>query len=166
MKSARAPLFVAVLAAAVSLAAALPVHAQKAAAEPLVRVTLEARKVVPAANGRETLSSADAVRPGDVIEYAATYRNTTRDVVRNLEPTLPIPQHTELVAGSARPAGVRASLDAREFAAPPLKRKTVIDGRETIEAIPLREYRFLRWQPVTLAAEAALTFTARVRVVE
>jgi len=166
MKTARFPTFFQVLAAAaILLVAALPAHAQPKASEP-VKTTLEARKVVLAADGRESFAPADFARPGDVIEYAATYRNTTREAVRNLEATLPIPVHTEFVAGSARPAAVRASLDAREFAAPPLKRTAVADGRETIEIVPYREYRFLRWQPVHLGPEASMTFTARVRVLE
>ena len=166
MKTARIPTILQGLAAAAILVfAAIPLHAQKAASEPL-RITLEGRKVVRAADGRESFVPADAARPGDVIEYAATYRNTTREAMRDLEATLPIPAHTELVPGSARPSAVRASLDAREFAVPPLKRRTVIDGRETLEAVPYREYRFLRWQPMQLAAEASMTFTARVRVLE
>lgn len=151
--------------AAILIFAAVPLQAQKAAGEP-VTVTLELRKVVRAADGRESFAPAEVTRPGDVIEYVATYRNTTTRTMRDLEATLPIPEHTELVPGSARPASVRASLDAREFAAPPLKRTAVANGRETIETVPYREYRFLRWEPVHLGAEASITFTARVRVLE
>ena len=158
-------LFQALAAAAIALLAAAPSHAQAPASEP-VTTTLEARKVVRGADGQESFAPADVARPGDVIEYVATYRNTTRQLVRNLEATLPIPVHTELVPESARPASVRASLDAREFAAPPLKRKTLVNGRETLEPVPLREYRFLRWEPVHLGAAASMTFTARVRVLE
>ncbi len=166
MKTARFSSVLKVLVGAAMLAiAAAPSHAQKAAGEP-VTSTLEARKVVRGADGREGFAPADAVRPGDVIEYAATYRNTTAQTVRELEATLPIPQHTELVPGSARPASVRASLDAREFAVLPLKRKALVNGREIVETIPFREYRFLRWEPVHLGANASMTFTARVRVLE
>lgn len=166
MKTARfTTIFKAFAAAAIFLCAAAPLHAQKAASEP-VTVTLEQRKVVRSADGSESFAGAELTRPGDVIEYAATYRNTTTRMMRDLEATLPIPAHTELVPGSARPATVRASLDAREFAALPLKRRTVVDGREKIEAIPYREYRFLRWEPVHLGAAASITFTARVKVLE
>ena len=83
---------------------------------------LEARKVVVGADGKESFAAADAARPGDVIEYAATYRNTATQPVRNLEATLPIPANTELVPGSAAPAGAKASLDSRSFEQVPLKR--------------------------------------------
>lgn len=131
-----------------------------------VESRLEARKVVIAADGKETLVAADAARPGDVIEYAATYRNRGRDPVRNLEATLPIPPNTELVAGSVRPATAKASLDARAFDAMPLKRRVQRDGRQVEETVPLREYRYLRWYPGELRADGSVTFTARVRVVD
>jgi uncharacterized repeat protein (TIGR01451 family) len=137
-------------------------HAQTAAVESI----LEARKVVRGADGREALASAEVAKPGDVIEYVATYRNTTHEVVRNLEATLPIPPHTEFIPGSARPAGARASLDAREFSSVPLRRKALRDGREVEEAVPYGEYRYLRWAPANLGAQASLTYRARVKVLE
>jgi uncharacterized repeat protein (TIGR01451 family) len=152
-------------AAAMLVIAALPLHAQQTGAEP-VETTLEARKVLRAADGRETFASAELARPGDVLEYAATYRNKSRERVRNLEATLPIPPHTEYVPGSPRPSSVRASLDARAFSAPPLKRKALRDGREFDEQIPYRDYRYLRWAPVDLGPQATMTFTARVKVLE
>jgi uncharacterized repeat protein (TIGR01451 family) len=155
-------MFNAMGAAAMLFIAALPLHAQTAAVE----ATLEAHRVVLGADGRESLASADVAKPGDVIEYVATYRNTTSQTIRDLEATLPIPAHTELIPGSARPMAARASLDAREFASLPLKRRALRDGREVEEAIPLREYRYLRWAPVHLGAQMSVTYTARVKVLE
>lgn len=142
--------------------AALPLRAQ----EGPVESQLEARKVVRAAGGRESFADARDAKPGDVIEYVATYRNAGAAPVRNLEATLPIPAHTELVPGSIRPAAARASLDAARFEAPPLKRSVTRDGRRVEEEVPLREYRYLRWQVPQLAPREAVAFTARVRVVE
>ena len=155
-------MFHAVSAAAMLVIAALPLRAETAAVES----TLEARKVLRAADGNESFASADAAKPGDVIEYVATYRNTTGETVRELQATLPIPVHTELIAGSARPFGARVSLDAREFGAPPLMRRTVRDGRQIDEPIAYREYRFLRWPPVHLGARMSIAYSARVRVLE
>ena len=89
-----------------------------------------------------------------------------RDRVRDFMATLPIPQATELVAGSERPAGATASVDAREFAAVPLKRKARRDGREIEEAVPARDYRALRWSAPELKAGQSLRFSARVKVLE
>lgn len=143
--------------------AALPFASQ---ADDVVRTTLVAHKVVVGADGRERLVAADAARPGDVIEYVVTSRNTGRDTVRNLAATLPIPSNTELIEGSARPANAKASLDAQRFDYMPLMRGVVRDGRTAVEPVPAREYRYLRWSAPELAAQRSLTFAARVRVLE
>ncbi len=137
----------------------------KAIPQPVVTL-LEARKVLTAADGKETLATAEAARPGDVIEYTATYRNTGREAVTNLVATLPIPANTELLAGSTRPAGARASLDGQRYGDVPLKRTVKRDGRDVEEAVPLREYRSLRWSAGTLGPDRTLAFIARVRVVD
>lgn len=142
---------------------AVPLHAQQSGP---IESRLEQRTVVRAADGKESFAPATAVKPGDVIEYAVTYRNASRQSVRNLEATLPIPSNTEFVPGSAKPAAAKASLDSRSWADIPLKRKVLRDGREVEEQVPFREYRYLRWFPGELGGEKSMTFTARVRVVE
>ena len=142
--------------------AALPRRAQ----EGPVETRLEARKVMRASDGRESLVPAESVRPGDVIEYVATYRNAGDRPVQGLEATLPIPANTELVPGSPRPAGARASLDAAHFAAPPLTRTVTREGRRIEEPVPYSEYRYLRWHVPQLGANKSVSFSARVRVVD
>ncbi len=131
-----------------------------------VESRLEARKVVVAADGKESLAAATSAKPGDVIEYVATYRNTGREAVRNLEATLPIPVNTELLPASVTPAGARGSLDGVAFAPMPLKRKAVRNGVSVEEAVPASEVRSLRWLAPELAAEKSVAFTARVRVLD
>ncbi len=157
------PTFFASVAAAAMLAIAAPAFAQKNGA---IETRLEARKVVRAAEGKETFASAESAKPGDVIEYVATYRNTTAQPVRNLEATLPVPANTELVAGSERPSTAKASVDAVSFAAMPLMRKVNRKGREMEEPVPAREYRYLRWYPDELAGGKSAVFSARVRVID
>lgn len=130
-----------------------------------VETRLEAHKVERAADGRETLGDAQAARPGDVIEYTATYRNTGKQPVRNLEATLPIPANTEYIADTVQPAQAKASVDAHAFGALPLTRHVVRNGKPVEEVVPLREYRYLRWYPGELAPSAAVSFSARVRVI-
>lgn len=153
----------ALVAGAIALASAGAL-AQKAPAP--LESRLVARKVV-VEGGRENLVDAREARPGDVIEYVATYRNTGTVAIRDLEATLPIPKDTEFVAGSSRPAGARASTDGQAFAAVPLKRKAKrADGREVDEPVPLADYRALRWSAGELGAGRSLAFTARVRVTD
>ncbi len=148
--------------AVAALVVALPAMAQRAAVES----HLEARKVVRAADGGETFASAQDARPGDVIEYVASYRNTGQRAVEKLVATLPIPANTEYVAGSARPADAKASIGTGAFGDMPLVRKVVREGKTIEEPVPLREYRFLRWFPGELGGEKTVRFTARVRVLD
>ncbi|MGZ5033767.1 MAG: hypothetical protein ACXWAC_11270 [Usitatibacter sp.] len=127
---------------------------------------LEARKVVATADGGETFGSAGLARPGDVIEYVVTYRNTGSEPVKNLVATLPIPPDTELVPGSARPATAQAGVDTKAFGDIPLKRSVQRDGVQVEEPIPVGEYRYLRWFAAELAGEKSLKFSARVKVVD
>jgi uncharacterized repeat protein (TIGR01451 family) len=152
------------LAALLFFAAATSSFAQQPS-NPLV-TRLEARKVVRAADGTESFAPADSAKPGDVIEYVAIYRNTGKQPVKNLDATLPIPENTEFVAGSARPSAAKASLDARSFADMPLKRRTVKDGKEIEALVPARDYRSLRWHAEELGGDKTATFTARVKVLD
>ena len=147
------------------VAAALPAQAQTPAKDP-VEARLEVRKIVRAPDGRESASAADAVKPGDVLEYVVIYRNNGAKPVRDFAATLPIPQATELVPGTERPAGAAGSVDAREFRPVPLRRKVNRDGREVEEAVPLRDYRALRWTTPELKAGQSVTYSARVKVLE
>jgi uncharacterized repeat protein (TIGR01451 family) len=155
----------AALAGAALLALAPLAAAQQKAASPL-ETRIEQRLVVRAADGAETLAAADAVKPGDVIEYTVTYRNTGKPALSKLEATLPIPAETEFVPGTARPANAKASTDGRTFGDLPLKRTVKRNGVDVEETVPVSQYRFLRWYPGDLAGEKALTYTARVRVTE
>jgi len=154
--------FFASLAVGAMLVVAAPAFAQKNGA---IETRLEARKVVRGADGTETFAPAENARPGEVIEYVATYLNTTAQPVRNLEATLPIPANTEIVLESARPNAAKASLDAVSFAAMPLTRKSKRNGRDIDEPVPAREYRYLRWYPGELAGGKSAVFSARVKVI-
>jgi len=133
---------------------------------PLV-TTLDARKVIAGADGKESFDVATTAKPGDVIEYVATYRNDGKQALAKLEATLPIPANTEFIAASAKPANAQASLDGQNFQPMPLKRMVrAPDGKETEQLVPTREYRYLRWYPDALGGEKALSFSARVRVID
>jgi uncharacterized repeat protein (TIGR01451 family) len=156
-----------VIRGAVALALALgAAHGQAQAQKGPLESTLEQHKVVQGADGRETLGSAASVRPGDVIEYVATYRNTARAPITGVDATVPVPANTEFVPGSAKPANAQASVDGVRYAAMPLKRRVVRDGKAVEEEVPAREYRYLRWHADEIGGEKAVRFSARVRVLD
>lgn len=150
--------------AAVLALGATPALAQRAA-EPL-ETRIEQRKVV-VTDGRERLESAEIVKPGDVIEYVATYRNVGKGAITGLVATLPVPSETEYLPGSAKPAGATASLDGVKFAAIPLKRKVrSAEGKDIEQLVPYTEYRALRWNAGELGAQKSVAYTARVKVLD
>lgn len=134
------------------------------AAEPVTN-TLTVHRVVVRDGGAEQLEAASAAKPGELLEYTAEFRNRGAAVARGLEATLPIPTGLTLVAGSARPAAVRASVDGTTFAPVPLMRQVRrADGSSVEERVPLTDYRYLRWAPADLAANGVLTVSARAVV--
>jgi uncharacterized repeat protein (TIGR01451 family) len=127
--------------------------------------TLRVSRIVAAADGTESHQSADAARPGDVLEYVAQYHNNSSHLIRQLAATLPIPEGTELVPTSALPPGALASTDGTHFAPVPLTRKVIeTNGKLVDQPIPYREYRFLRWPSQDLAAGATLQVAARAKL--
>ncbi len=130
-----------------------------------VLVTMEVKKVVKGNDGKEMLQSADQAKPGDILQYTATYTNKTNKSWRDLEATIPIPTYTEYVPASSRPAGAKASLDGQSFQSIPLRRRVKqADGKEITQLIPYGEYRAVRWFVGKLAENQELKFSTRVKV--
>jgi len=70
---------------------------------PQVEVALQARRVV-VDQGKEALVPADKAKPGDVIQYEASYHNAGKAPVQHLGAVIPIPVGLALTADSAVPA--------------------------------------------------------------
>lgn len=135
-------------------------YAQAAPAVEPVKVNLQAFKVV-SANGKESLVESKTAKPGDVLEYRATYNNVSKKNVANLLATLPVPKGMEYVALSSQPSSALASVDGQNFSAVPLMRRQA-DGKE--QPVPAAEYRALRWKVADLQPGKSFVVSARVRV--
>lgn len=150
----------------VSLMALLAVMPAAAAEKATLTSELQVWNVVRKADGAEALLPAQSVKPGDVLQYTAVYRNADSRAVSRLVASLPIPAGTELVPASTLPREVLASLDGKVYAAAPLMRKLRrADGLMVDVPVPLTEYRYLRWPEQQIAAGASFSTSARVRVV-
>ncbi|MGH7726716.1 MAG: hypothetical protein ACREOU_14920 [Candidatus Eiseniibacteriota bacterium] len=129
-----------------------------------VAVTLSAQRVT-VSHGKEAFMPADHARPGDVIEYRATYRNTGASDVKDLAATLPVPAGLSYLPRTANPVALLASTDGRSFEPVPLKRTVKLaDGSTKTVEVSVSEYRYLRWSIGTLAAKNSRTVRARMRV--
>ncbi len=144
----------------------LSANLAQAAAEPKgdVEIVLKQLKVAKHGNA-ELLEGVDGIKPGEVVEYQATYHNVSKHAVRKLQATLPIPAETLYLPGTAKPAAVQASVDGITYADIPLRRKVkTTDGRILEQDIPVAEYRSLRWAIGELNAGQETVVSARVHL--
>lgn len=129
-----------------------------------VKVVLTAHKIVKT-DGTEQGISADKAKPGDVIEYVATYKNSDSKPATNVTATLPIPQGMEYMPDTASPEHATASTDGEHYAMVPLKRMVKdANGKPKEELVPYSEYRSLRWQLGAMPGGATRDVKARMKV--
>lgn len=134
------------------------------AAQAEVKVEMKADKV-SIQNGKESLSSAKEAAPGDIVQYTAIYKNTDKTPAKQVFATLPIPNATEYISGTAIPAGAMASTDGTHFSSVPLKRMVKnSEGKAIEQEVPVSEYRALRWSLGDLAGGESRTVSARVKL--
>jgi uncharacterized repeat protein (TIGR01451 family) len=125
-------------------------------ASPL-KITLSVQKIVVNNDKEQGIDATDA-EPGDVLEYRAEYKNVGKTVLRDALLTLPLPEHTRFVAGSARPAAMTVATRAQPgvFKAP-----AALSAAADASA---HRYSALRWAVGKFAPGQTVTVGARVRV--
>lgn len=157
-----------------ALAADMAVPATASAtgtSEQPVVVTLTQFKLGQDEKGELQFLDASVVKPGDVLEYRASYKNQSSSTL-SVVATLPVPEELEYLPDSAsvRSAGSRlfghtVALKDWQFATEPLMRSnTSADGSKVSYAVPYAEYRYVRWQLDALAPGAAVEVSLRARV--
>jgi uncharacterized repeat protein (TIGR01451 family) len=130
-----------------------------------LQLELTAFKVTKKADGTESLTPTERLKPQETLEYQVKYHNKGDKVLRNVQATLPIPEALELLPGTAKPAKAWASIDGKTYAAIPLKRKVIAaDGTEKIVPVPYAEYRFVRWMIGEIAPNQSVVVSARARL--
>lgn len=144
--------------------AAAATAATEAAQKKTVAVVLTQHKVVKDAQGKEQLLDAASVKPGDIVEYKATYTNNTGKPVSGLVADLPIPEGLEYLPRSAKPGAtlVQAATKDAVFGPEPLMRKAAAGQKS--EPVPYADYRALRWSLGQLPASGSTAVSARARV--
>lgn len=139
----------------------------KAGDKEAVVINLTLKRVVTDAKGKEKFEEAPKIKPGEVVEYRAVYRNKSKDTVKGLIASLPVPVGLEYIKQTANPNNVQATADGIKFEKEPLMR-TVKDanGVEKQEEVPYIEYRSLRWDVGELGAGKKVEVSARMRASE
>jgi uncharacterized repeat protein (TIGR01451 family) len=144
--------------------AALALAGRAWAAPPQVTSELTVERVT-IVDGKTVFGPAQVSKPGDILEYRASYTNRSASAVLGLVANLPIPAGTTLIDRSQIPPDALASTDGTHFAPLPLTRLTrLADGSEHQVLVPLEEYRALRWNLGSLSPGRSAQVQARVRV--
>jgi uncharacterized repeat protein (TIGR01451 family) len=121
--------------------------------------------LVSVVDGKTVKTPAVDAKPGDVIEYRATYANNSKAPIERLLALVPIPEGTTLIEKSISPEAASASVDAVTFAPVPLVRTIKLaNGTTRTEAVPLSDYRSVRWALTNIAAGQPVTVSVNVRV--
>jgi uncharacterized repeat protein (TIGR01451 family) len=130
-----------------------------------LKVTLTASKVQKDAKGKEVFLKADKVKPGEVIEYRASYANVSQANLSGVMATLPVPKGMVYIDKTANPMAVMATVDNVKFEPVPLKRQVKDkSGKEMSQVVPIAEYRALRWSLGDIQVGKVLTVSARMSV--
>lgn len=167
-----AGLLLACLASHASFAADLEAAATGKALPPIA-VVLSQFKLSQDASGAPKLVAANAVVPGDVMEYHATYSNQSKAAVSVIA-TLPVPEALEYIAYSATaqsannsPIAHTVALKDSRFAPEPLMRNLALpDGGSISHAVPTSEYRFVRWNLENMEPGTSVEVSLRAKVTQ
>lgn len=152
------------LTSAVLCFAGLVISLNAGAQTPAVSSTLTA-SVVSLVDGKTVKKPAVDAKPGDVIEYRASYINNGKTQVERVLVSVPIPEGTTMVDKTVFPVVATASVDALTFASMPLIRTIKsADGTSRTEAVPLNEYRAIRWALNGIDAGQQVAVSVNVRV--
>lgn len=150
---------------ALAACALLGVAAFAAEEQGALAAELRAFRIASDTRGGERRLPAGEVRPGDLVEYEAIYRNHGAERIHGLAPVLPVPAGLEFVPGSAHPSALEATTDGSAWAPVPLRRQLARpDGGVEWVEVPAAEYRALRWSLGDLDAAKSATVRARMRV--
>lgn len=130
-------------------------------------IALTVQKIVLNDGKEQRIDAGNAV-PGDVLEYRAEYKNIGMTALTKVLATLPLPEHTTLIMGSAYPGDVAISTKGSKDVFVPLAQKT----QKTQKNIPENKtavasedgYSALRWAIEKLAPGQMAVVGMRVRV--
>jgi uncharacterized repeat protein (TIGR01451 family) len=147
-----------------------PASASVSVSQTPLGITLTVKKIVVLRGEEQQLDAAHA-EPGDILEYRAAYKNFGNAELRELSATLPLPEHTKFISGSAYPVSYKVSTRlARDVFTQPeskenIKKTTGKSGIENKLAPDTNNpYGALRWTIEKLAPGQTVVVGARVRV--
>ena len=154
----------------ISGAIALSATSAFAGAKGPLQTSMDAYAITLDANGKEVATKTTEVDPKQIVEFRATYKNTSDDALQNLVISGPIPASTHYQAGSAKTkiaAAFEVSIDGgKTFESEPVKRMQKDANGNMVEVIiPPSKYTNVRWIPASgIAGNETQLYSYRVSV--
>jgi len=128
-------------------------------------VNMTANRIV-VVDGKETKMPGDKAAPGEVVEYAATCKNISHEIVADVKPLIPIPAGMIFVPGSPSPKDFEVSTDGTTYGPYPLKQMVKdASGAEHEVTVPDTAIRFVRWTIGKMAPGETKEVSTRARMI-
>lgn len=109
-------------------------------------------------NGTTSYSQVTNANPGDTLVYTLTVTNNTDGVVKNITPSIPIPEYTTFMASLVAPNdGFMVSTNNKDYVAYPY---VGADGRPVADSM----YKSIRWTVDSMEPNEVKVFKFGVQV--
>ncbi|WP_297597668.1 hypothetical protein [uncultured Cetobacterium sp.] len=121
-----------------------------------VKTQLKSMKISKSGDGKIERVEAKNVSPGDILEYTFMIDNEEQEVIKNLNPTIPVPSGTSLIPDTGKPSNYLVSVNGRDFYKYPIE----VDGKP----VPLSDYKSVGWNVEELKPGEKLEFKVEVKL--
>ncbi|MGL4865298.1 MAG: hypothetical protein ACRC4T_19555 [Cetobacterium sp.] len=121
-----------------------------------VKTHLSNMKVVKNDKGVVERVEAKNVSPGDILEYTFTIDNQEEEVIKNLNPAIPVPTGTTIVPNTGKPSNYLVSINGRDYYPYPIK----VDGKP----VELSSYKGVGWNVEELKPGEKAEFQMQVKL--
>lgn len=121
-----------------------------------VKTHLSNMKIVKDDKGGIEKVEAKNVSPGDILEYTFTIDNQEEEVIKNLNPAIPVPTGTTIVPNTGKPSNYLVSINGRDYYPYPIK----VDGNP----VELSSYKGVGWNVEELKPGEKAEFQMQVKL--
>lgn len=121
-----------------------------------VKTHLSNMKIVKDDKGGIEKVEAKNVSPGDILEYTFTIDNQEEEVIKNLNPAIPVPTGTTIVPNTGKPSNYLVSINGRDYYPYPIE----VDGKP----VELSSYKGVGWNVDELKPGEKAEFQMQVKL--
>ena len=144
---------------AIIIALILCVITVYAAGDKVLKTELKAFKVT-SKEKKETFTSCEKVKPGDIIEYRLIITNISKKQITKVSPKIPVPAETIYINNSAKPNHAFATIDGSKY----IEITAVTDPQNKAKKIDPTKFKIIKWEIDQMDPNESATLKIRVKV--